>query len=157
MSMLATRPAASPETEILIKQVIKDFGGPAACTLPEDKEVFSHHEAAFERVQRYAFANGFAVVETQVCIMLARMGIPLGNNFAKVDKKKHCRVFSCVHYGKPPNKRKLTSDAVKKEVFEKMGGNDEEGRHLRQRQGFVSHADPDPYRATQRRSSRRRR
>jgi hypothetical protein len=33
----------------------------------KDKEVFSHHEAAFERVQRYAFANGFAIVESQVC------------------------------------------------------------------------------------------
>jgi hypothetical protein len=62
MSMPATRPAAAPAVEAVIKQVIEEkFGGPAACTLPEDKEVFSHHEAAFERVQRYAFANGFAV------------------------------------------------------------------------------------------------
>jgi hypothetical protein len=67
MSMPATRPAAAPSTEALIKQVIDGFGGPGACTLPEDKEVFSHHEAAFERVQRYAFANGFAIVESQVC------------------------------------------------------------------------------------------
>jgi hypothetical protein len=67
MSMPATRAAAAPSTEALIKQVIDGFGGPGACTLPEDKEVFSHHEAAFERVQRYAFANGFAIVESQVC------------------------------------------------------------------------------------------
>jgi hypothetical protein len=67
MSMPATRPAAAPATEALIKQVIDEFGGPGACTLPEDKEVFSHHEAAFERVPRYAFANGFAIVESQVC------------------------------------------------------------------------------------------
>jgi hypothetical protein len=67
MSMPATRPAAAPAVEAVIKQVIDEkFGGPAACTLPEDKEVFSHHEAAFDRVQRYAFANGFAVVESQV-------------------------------------------------------------------------------------------
>jgi hypothetical protein len=67
MSMPATCPAAAPATEALVKQVIDEFGGPGACTLPEDKEVFSHHEAAFERVQRYAFANGFVIVESQVC------------------------------------------------------------------------------------------
>jgi hypothetical protein len=67
MSMPATRPAAAPATEALIKQVINKFVGTGACTLAEDKEVFSHHEAAFERVQRYAFANGFAIVESQVC------------------------------------------------------------------------------------------
>jgi hypothetical protein len=66
MSMTATRPAAAPATEALIKQVIDELG-PGACTLPDDKEVFSHHEVAFERVQRYAFANGFAIVESQVC------------------------------------------------------------------------------------------
>jgi hypothetical protein len=120
MSTPFSRPAAAPATEALIKQVIdENFGGPAACTLPEDKEVFSHHEAAFERVQRYAFANGFAVVESQV------------------DKRAHRRVFSCVHYGKPANKRKLTGDAVRKEIFEQMDGKDEKGRGLRQRQGFV--------------------
>jgi hypothetical protein len=81
MSMPATRPAAAPEIDALIKQVIDgQFGGPAACTLPEVKTVISHHEKAFERVQKYAFTNGFAVVESQV------------------DRKKHCRVFSCVQW-----------------------------------------------------------
>jgi hypothetical protein len=114
--MPATRPAAAPAIDALIKQVIDgQFGGPAACTLSEDKTVFSHHEKAFERVQNYAFTNGFAVVESQV------------------DRKKHCRVFSCVQYGKPSNKRNLTNDAVKKDIFEEMEGKGGEGRNLRQR------------------------
>jgi hypothetical protein len=82
MSLPATRPAAAPAIDALIKQVIDgQFGGPAACTLPADKKVFSHPEAAFERVQKYAFTNGFAVVESQV------------------DRMNHCRVFSYIQYG----------------------------------------------------------
>jgi hypothetical protein len=81
--------------------------------------MFSHHEAAFERVQRYAFANGFAIVESQV------------------DKRAHHRVFSCVHHGKPANKRKLTAEPVRKEVFDEIGGRDEDGQSLRQRTGYV--------------------
>jgi hypothetical protein len=41
MSMPATRSAAEPATEARIKQVIDEFGGPGACTLPEDKGVFT--------------------------------------------------------------------------------------------------------------------
>jgi hypothetical protein len=120
MSMPSTRPAASPATEALIRQVIDDkFGGSAACTLPEDKEVFSDHEAAFERVQRYAFATGFAIVESQV------------------DKIAHRRVFSCVHHGKPANKRKRTAEPVRKEIFDEMEGRDEKAQSLRQRTGYV--------------------
>jgi hypothetical protein len=114
-----SRPKASPETELLIQQVIEEkFGG--VSELPSDEEQFSHPESAFALVQQYAFANGFAVVQTQ--------------------KEKHRRVFSCVHYGKPPNKRKITSDAVSKEYFMEMGGVDTTGNKLRQRQGMVSRA-----------------
>jgi hypothetical protein len=88
--------------------------------LPSDEEEFSHPESAFALVQQYAFANGFAAVQTQ--------------------KEKPRRVFSCVHYGKAPNKRKITSDAVSKEYFMEMGGVDTTGNKLRQRQGMVSRA-----------------
>jgi hypothetical protein len=117
MVMPATRAGGAPAIEALIKQVIDgQFGGPTVCTLPEDKKVFSHHEAAFERALNHAFTNLFAVVESQL------------------DRMKHCRVFSCVQYGKPSNKRHLTSDAVKKkEIFEEMEGKDREGWNLRQR------------------------
>jgi hypothetical protein len=63
MSMPATRSAAEPATEARIKQNLGVLG----LVLFRKIKVFSHHEAAFERVQRYAFANGFAIVESQVC------------------------------------------------------------------------------------------
>jgi hypothetical protein len=44
MSTPATRPAAVPATEALIKQVNDELGGPGACTLPEDKDMVSHHD-----------------------------------------------------------------------------------------------------------------
>jgi hypothetical protein len=63
--MLQVRPPASLATETVIQQVIAgQFGG--ECSLPDDREVFSDHINAFQRVQQYAFANGFAITESQV-------------------------------------------------------------------------------------------
>jgi hypothetical protein len=56
---------------------------------------------------------------------------------SKVDKIAHRRVFSCVHYGKPANTRKLTAEPVRKEMFDEIGGRDEKGQSLRQRTGYV--------------------
>jgi hypothetical protein len=73
---MQTRPKAPPETEALIQQVIQQqFNGD--CELPETGDKFSHHESAFAKVQQYAFANGFAVVESQW------------------DPKQHRRVYFC--------------------------------------------------------------
>jgi hypothetical protein len=92
----SVRPTASEDTEQLIAQVVQStFGGWDKCKLPDTGAQFSHPESAFARIQQYAFVQGFAVVQTQ--------------------KEQHRRVFSCVHYGKPPNKRKITSDAVSRE------------------------------------------
>lgn len=87
--------------------------------LPETGVQFSDTSTAFQRVQQYAFATGFAVVETQW------------------DPQQQRRVYSCVHYGKPANRRKITVDTVRKEIFEEMSGVDSEGSRLRQRQGMV--------------------
>jgi hypothetical protein len=65
-------------------------------------------------VQQNAFANGFAVVQTQK------------------DEKKQIRVFSCVHYRKGANKMKLTGDAIRKEVYNELDGVDNKGNKLRQ-------------------------
>ncbi|KAA8892662.1 hypothetical protein FN846DRAFT_896661 [Sphaerosporella brunnea] len=111
----AQRPPQKPSG--LSNQVIEEkFGG--VSELPSDEEQFSHPESAFGLAQQYAFANGFAVVQTQ--------------------KRKHRRVFSCVHFGKPPNKRKITGDAGSKKYFMEMDGVDTTGNKLRQRQGMVS-------------------
>jgi hypothetical protein len=64
----------------------------------------------------------------------ARLGTELG---VKFDKIAHRRVFSCVHHGKPANKRKLTAEPVRKEIFNEIGGRDEKGQSLRQRTGYV--------------------
>jgi hypothetical protein len=56
------RPKALPATEALIQQVIAE----ASCDLPQQGKEFTHYDSAFACVQRFAFANGFAVVETQV-------------------------------------------------------------------------------------------
>jgi hypothetical protein len=115
MSLL--RQPASTATEFLIQEAIKAFGG--AIDLPAEGEQFSDAESAFKHVQQYAFANGFAVVQTQK------------------DEKKQIRVFSCVHYGKGANKRKLTGDAIRKEVYNELDGVDDKGNKLCQRQGLV--------------------
>ncbi|KAF8242742.1 hypothetical protein K440DRAFT_638551 [Wilcoxina mikolae CBS 423.85] len=92
------RPKALPETEALIQQVIAE----ASCDLPLQGKEFTHYDSAFACVQRFAFANGFAVVETQY------------------DAKQQRRVYSCVHHGKPANTRKITPNAVRKEIFNEM-------------------------------------
>jgi len=82
--MTSIRVPADPATEALIQQVIaEEFAGQVE--LPETGVQFSDASTAFQRVQQYAFANGFAVVETQW------------------DPQQQRRVYSCVHYGKPAN------------------------------------------------------
>jgi hypothetical protein len=114
------RPAARPETEALIQRVIAEkFGGHGNCSLPETGDQFIDPGSAFARVQQYAFAHGFAVVESQW------------------DPQQHRRVYSCVHYGKPKNTRKLVSDAVSRETYNELDGVNDEGQNLRLRQGMV--------------------
>ncbi|KAF8537633.1 hypothetical protein BDD12DRAFT_982030 [Trichophaea hybrida] len=98
-------------------EAIKAFG--SAIDLPAEGEQFSDAESAFKRVQQYAFANGFAAVQTQK------------------NEKMQIRVLSCVHYGKSANKRKLTGDAVRKEVYNELDGVDDKENKLRQRQGLI--------------------
>ena len=119
MAFIANRPTGDAATEALIQQVIEgDFGG--YVTLSIAGQQLSDAESAFEKMQHYAFASGFAVVTTQK------------------DEINQRRTFSCVHYGKTPNKRKLTGDAVRKELYQEMEGRDGGRNNLRQRQGMVS-------------------
>jgi hypothetical protein len=115
---MQTRPEAPPETEALIPQVIQEqFNGD--CELPETGDKVGHHESAFAKVQQYTFANGFVMVESQW------------------DPKKHRRVYSCVHFGKPKNWRKLQGEAVSRETYDALDGATENGERLRLRQGMV--------------------
>ncbi|KAL7268826.1 hypothetical protein RUND412_008537 [Rhizina undulata] len=116
------RPTATPAIEGLIEQVIRDNFN-KEYKLPAAGDQFTDHYSAFQRVQQFAFANGFAVVEAQV--------------------KSNRRVFSCVHYGKSANKRNLESNAVPVEVFEELGGIDESSKILRLRQAKVSTIGPN--------------
>jgi hypothetical protein len=103
------RPAARPETEALIQRVIAEkFGGHGNGSLPETEDQFIDPGSAFARVQQYAFAHGFAVVESQW--------------------DHHRWVYSCVHYGKPKNTRKLVSDAVSRETSNELDGVNNEGQ-----------------------------
>jgi hypothetical protein len=118
MASIVHRPTGDAATKALIQQVIAgDFDGDV--TLPIAGQQFSDAKSAFENVQHYAFASGFAVVTTQK------------------DEINQRRTFSCVHYGKTPNKRKLTGDAVQKELYQEMEGRDGGGNNLRRRQGMV--------------------
>jgi len=105
-------------TKVLIEDVLRTFAIGGA-DLPAEGHQFSDAASAFQRFQQYAFSEGFAVVETQK------------------DEMLQLRVFSCVHYGKGKNKRKLTGDAVRKEIYQEMDGVDEKGQALRQQQGLV--------------------
>ncbi|KAA8894951.1 hypothetical protein FN846DRAFT_894605 [Sphaerosporella brunnea] len=78
-----------------------------------------HHASAFAEVPKYAFANGFAVVEWQW------------------DAEQHRRVYSCVHLGKPKNWRKLQAQAVSREKYDAFDGAAENGEKLRLRQGMT--------------------
>jgi hypothetical protein len=114
-----TRLPASVATEALIQQVINTtFAGQVS--LPGEGEQFSDPAVAFQRLQQVAFASGFAVVVTQK------------------DETQQRRRFSCVHFGKTPNKRKLTAEAIRKEVYQEHDGRDTDGNTLRQRQGMVT-------------------
>ncbi|KAA8895203.1 hypothetical protein FN846DRAFT_894381 [Sphaerosporella brunnea] len=105
------------ETERLIQQVIAErFGGDAS--LSYDGEKFLDPESAFQRLTQYAFAQGFAVVEI------------------RRSEKEQRRTDACVHHGKPKNEHKLAGEPVRKDVFEKLNGVDDEGTRLRQRQGM---------------------
>ncbi|KAF8538416.1 hypothetical protein BDD12DRAFT_806168 [Trichophaea hybrida] len=128
--MLQVRPQASLATETtLIQQVTAgQFGG--ECSLPDDREVFSDHITAFQRVQQYAFADGFAITESQ-----------------------HCWVFSCVHHRKSGNKHNITDKVVRKEIFLEMGGKDEEGATLRQRKGYITPSNYYPSKTSARQKS----
>ncbi|KAA8914363.1 hypothetical protein FN846DRAFT_885980 [Sphaerosporella brunnea] len=100
---MQTRPHVPPDNESLIKQVIQaQLNGD--CELRETGHKFSNHESAFAKVQQYAFANGFDVVETQW------------------DPKQHRRAYSCVHFGKPKNWRKLQGEALSRETFGALDG-----------------------------------
>jgi hypothetical protein len=118
----ANRPSETEITRSLIQSVIKQrFGGQIA--MPQEGEQFDTSEDAFQRVQQYAFASGFAVVQTQI------------------DLKNERRVFSCVHSGKTKDTHKLldSTGIVSKETFEELGGLDDDGKKLRLREGKVSH------------------
>jgi hypothetical protein len=61
MASIVHRPTGDAATEALIQPVIEgDFGGDV--TLRIAGQQFSAAESAFEKVQHYAFASGFAVV-----------------------------------------------------------------------------------------------
>jgi len=63
-NMTPIRVPADPATEALIQKVIVEEL-PGQVELPETAVQFSDASTAFQHVQQYAFANGFAVVETQ--------------------------------------------------------------------------------------------
>jgi hypothetical protein len=80
----------------------------------------------------------------ELCVQYTQPGVKSGLKANKVyttiqyDVKQQRRVYSCVHYGKPANNRKITPNAVRKEIFNEMDGVDGNGTTLRQRQGLVS-------------------
>ncbi|KAF8535715.1 hypothetical protein BDD12DRAFT_892009 [Trichophaea hybrida] len=119
MASIANCPTGDAATEALIPQVIEvDCGG--NITLPIAGQQFSDAESAFEKVQHYVFASGVAVVTTQK------------------DEINQRGTFFSVYYGKTPNKRKLTGNTVRKELYEEMEGRDGGGNNLKRRQGIVS-------------------
>ncbi|KAA8896513.1 hypothetical protein FN846DRAFT_993708 [Sphaerosporella brunnea] len=54
------------------------------------------------------------------------------------DPQQHRRVYSCVHFGKPKNWRKLQGEAVSRETYDALDGATENGEQLRLRQGMLS-------------------